>query len=64
MILYTIDCPKCKILKKKLDDKNIKYDMCTDIKVIQDKGYMYLPVLEVEGKGLDFSAAVKYVNEL
>ena len=33
IILYSTEkCPKCKVLKTKLDRKNIKYDVVTDIK--------------------------------
>ena len=31
IILYSTGCPKCKILKKKLEDKNIDYVESDDI---------------------------------
>lgn len=63
MILYSNGCPKCKILKKKLDDKKIKYEECGDIELMIRKGITFLPVLETDsGKLLDFSEANEYVN--
>ena len=64
MILYTTHCPKCNVLKKKLDSKNLQYVECTDTEVMVSKGYTFLPILEVDGVAMDFSSAVKYINEL
>ena len=64
IILYTTHCPKCKILAKKLDDKKIAYDICDDVKEMQAKGIMSVPVLEIEDNKLNFYDAIKYVNSL
>ena len=62
--LYTTHCPKCKILQTKLDSKGIKYDVVEDVDVMQEKGYMSMPMLEVDGQVLDFPTANKWVNEV
>lgn len=62
--LYTIDCPKCKILEMKLDQKNIEYEKIKDIDVMKDLGIMTAPVLGVDDKLLMFADAVKYINTL
>ena len=64
IILYTIDCPKCKVLEQKLKAKDIKYKAFTDVDEMIKKGLSTMPVLEVNGNILDFSAAVKWVNEV
>jgi len=64
MILYTNQCPKCKILKMKLDDKNIQYEIVNDMNIFVEKGFRSMPHLEVEGSILDFANAIKYVNKL
>ena len=52
--LFTTEtCPKCKILKKKLDDKGVKYKI-GDNQVIVDAGYRVVPMLRVDGELLDF----------
>lgn len=61
--LYTIDCPKCKILEKKLDNAGIEYATCKDKAVIKAKGMDLMPVLEVDDKRMGFKEAVNWVNE-
>lgn len=62
-ILYTTHCPKCTVIEKKLQRAGIEYDICEDIEVMESKGFTQLPVLEVNEKVLDFSAANKWVGE-
>ena len=62
-IYTTATCPKCKILKKKMDVKGIEYEECLDEEKMQALGIMSVPVLSVDNKLLDFPEAVKYVDE-
>lgn len=63
--MYTQNgCPKCKILKKKLQNKNIQFTECSDIDVMTAKGVDFTPMLEVDGNMMDYSTAVKWVNEV
>ena len=62
IILYSTGCPKCNVLEAKLNSKSIKYEVCRDIEVMQSKGMMTAPNLEVDGKLMDFGAAIKWVN--
>lgn len=64
MTLYSNGCPKCKVLKMKLDSKNISYEEVDDFTKVIEKGIMSMPVLQVDDKFLEFADAVKYVNEL
>ena len=62
--LYTIDCPKCKVLEMKLEQKNVPYQAIKDIGVMKTLGIMTAPVLGLEdGSILQFADAVKYINE-
>jgi glutaredoxin len=63
IILYSTGCPKCNVLEAKLNSKSIKYEVCRDIEVMQSKGMMSAPNLEVDGELMDFSAAIKWVRE-
>lgn len=63
IILYSTGCPKCNVLEAKLNSKSIKYEVCRDIEVMQSKGMMTAPNLEVDGELMDFSAAIKWVRE-
>ena len=45
VILYSTGCPKCKVLKAKLDGKEISYDIISDTSVMVNKGIETVPVL-------------------
>ena len=63
IILYTSHCPRCAILEKKLQEKNIAYETFTDVQKMIDMGFESMPVLQVDGKKMLFKEAVKWVNE-
>lgn len=64
IILYSTGCPKCKILIKKLTEKNVEYKEVTDVEKMKELGIQTVPVLSVNGELKNFSAAVAYVNNL
>jgi glutaredoxin len=59
---YSTHCPKCKILEKKLQDNNIDYEEINDENEMIAKGFMSVPMLEVNGKVMGFAEAIKWVN--
>lgn len=63
VILYSTGCPRCNVLKKKLDMIKIKYEICDDIDIMEQKGFMSAPMLEVDGNIMDFVQAVKWIAE-
>lgn len=63
MILYTVDCPKCKVLEKKLNNANISFEVCKDTKLMAEKNISKLPMLEVDGEMLTFKEAVDMINK-
>ena len=60
--LFTNDCPKCKVLKSKLESKKIEYKESNDLNVLEEQGYRTLPMLRVRDKYLDFMESVSFVN--
>ena len=64
IIFYTIDCPKCQILKRKMDNKNIQYEIINNKKIIIKKGISQLPMLEIKGHLLNYKGGVDYINKL
>lgn len=62
--LYSTHCPKCNVLEKKLKQKNISYEEVNDIEIMKDKGYLSVPVLEVDSVSMDFKTAFNYVESL
>ena len=64
-VIYTQElCPKCKVLKKKMDNKNIQYTECDDVNVLISKHVEFTPMLEVDGAMMDYTEAIKWVNEV
>lgn len=63
VILYEHGCPRCKVLKMKLDQKGVQYEDVTDVEVMKEKGFKEAPKLEVDGVVMDFKDAVDWVKE-
>lgn len=51
------------ILEKKLEQKKNTYKKVDDINVMENKGFLQAPILEVDNMMLDFSEANKWINE-
>ena len=62
IVLYSNNCPRCKVLESKLQQKNIVYEEVNDENIMQEKGFDFVPVLEVDGKIYDFKAAVEWIG--
>ena len=63
IILYTTHCPKCNVLKAKLDAKNLSYTEIDDTTQMLSLGVTVVPVLSVDGSFMEFKAAVDWVNQ-
>lgn len=63
VILYEHGCPKCKILKMKLDKSGIEYETVSDIEVMKAKGFQEAPKLEVNGVVYGFKEATDWLKE-
>ena len=63
--LYSTGCPKCKVLKMKLEQKGLEYTECNDTEKMQELGISTVPMLQVDdGELMNFTTAVAYVNAL
>jgi len=63
VILYSNNCPRCNVLKAKLDDAGIQYETCNNIEIMIEKGFLSAPMLEVNGEYLKFTEAINWLNE-
>ena len=61
--LFTIDCPACLVLEKKLKEKNIMFDKITDEKEFKKYGFTVFPMLKIGDKILNFPSANAWVNK-
>ena len=68
-VYSTPTCTKCKILKEKLQSKNIEYE---EINLFQHKdlidkfskkGIMSVPIVEIDDEIMDFKQANDWVNK-
>ena len=64
MKLYSIGntCKRCMILKEKLDNADVQYDLVTDRSEMERNGIDGVPVLEVDGVMHNYQRAVKLIN--
>ena len=62
IILYTTHCPKCQVLQKKLDQKEIPYLINENVDEMLKRGLMSAPGLEVDGTTMNFTEANKWIN--
>lgn len=63
IVLYSTGCPQCCVLKKKLENKGIEFIENNDKEQMLSMNFTRVPVLEVDGKQMDFVAANKWINE-
>ena len=61
--LYTIHCPQCNVLRKKLDLAGISYTLIDDKEWLRENGYTKFPILEVDGKEYNFTEAIGWLKE-
>ena len=62
VILHSTNCPKCQVLKKKLDSKSVQYTVETSVDAMLSLGITQVPVLSVDGRLLSFAQANEWVN--
>lgn len=64
IVLYSTNCPNCKMLEKKLTDNGINFDICTDMSIMQEKKITSAPSLEIDGKIYTFFEANQWLRSL
>lgn len=67
--LYSTGCPKCNVLKKKLEAANIDYTEVTDTdevsQICNSTGFDSVPIIAIEdGHILDFNRAIAWVKQV
>lgn len=62
MVLYTTGCPRCKILKKKLDEAGIEYTENNNVDEMLSLGISEVPVLKVNGELLNYNRSIEWLS--
>lgn len=60
--LYSTGCPRCRVLKKKLEAAGIEYTENNSVEEMLSLGIELVPVLEVDGELLNFGKALRWVE--
>ena len=62
IVLYSNNCPRCKVLKTKLEPSNIAFEENNNVELMTQKGFTTLPMLEVDGVIYSFKDAVEWIK--
>lgn len=62
-ILYTIDCPQCKVLETAVKEAGLEYEVCKDLETMRQLGITVVPVLSVDGTLMKFPEAFQWVKK-
>lgn len=62
MTFYTTHCPRCNVLKAKLDKANFVYDTCEDLDTMLALGIQSAPALKVGEKIMNFKEAIDWLK--
>lgn len=60
--LYSNGCPRCKILKQRLDEKGLKYEESDDTEFLQQYKILSFPALDIGGRVLKFYHAILWLK--
>ena len=63
IIFYTTNCPKCKVLKTKMDKVKLSYEICEDVQRMLELNIQTTPALQINDSILDFGQAIKWLKE-
>lgn len=63
IVLFSTGCPKCSILKKKLEQKGIVYQGNNSVEEMLGIGITQVPVLKIGSRLLEFADANDWVNK-
>jgi glutaredoxin len=62
IILYSTGCPKCNVLKAKLQEKGITFTENNSVDEMMSMGLTEAPMLMVNGERMNFMSAVQWVG--
>lgn len=63
IVLFSTNCPKCKILESKLQKKKISYIKNMSVETMKYLGFDAVPILKVRDQYFDFGEAIKWINQ-
>lgn len=64
VILYSTGCPRCKVLKQKLDNSGVRHTVNDSVDDMLALGIAQVPVLSIDGELFPFAKAIEWVNQI
>ena len=64
VVFYTIGCPQCLLVERKLKEKCIPYEEKTDIEEMISLGFEHAPILVVDGKAMGVKDALNWIKTI
>lgn len=65
ILFSTESCPRCAVLRKKLEQKNIPFQETHDLEEVINLGYKSAPILKIDGNTyLQLKEANEYIKML
>lgn len=62
LVLYSTGCPRCVVLKKKMEQAGMKFEVEQDVEKMTALGIKSVPMLKVGDEMLDFNKAIQMTN--
>lgn len=63
--VYTIHCPQCNVLEKKLQQAGLLYSTIDDEKELERMGITLFPIMQVDcGPLMNFREAIQWIKEV
>ena len=63
VIFYTNHCPCCEVLRAKLVDAGVSFEIVSDVDQMLAMGITHLPMLSVDNEMMNYPAALMWVKE-
>lgn len=64
VVFYTIGCPQCLLVERKLKEKCISYDEKNDIEEMISLGFKHAPILVVDDKVMGVKDALNWIKTI
>ena len=64
VVFYTIGCPQCLLVERKLKEKCIPYEEKTDIEEMISLGFEHAPILVVDGKSTGVKESFNWIKSI
>lgn len=62
IVFYSTGCPRCKVLKRKLEESGIAYVENNSVDEMLSLGIRQVPVLKVEDVMMNYTEALKWAD--